>query len=102
MRPDGWDPIEEDEVCSEALELVLRFAAAEDPDGVEAEPIDEGEREDLVDEMIEGVLEIYDRLAPAREQALKPATFRHDGPPPGRNDPCSCGSGKKYKHCHGR
>jgi preprotein translocase subunit SecA len=19
----------------------------------------------------------------------------------GRNDPCSCGSGKKYKHCHG-
>jgi uncharacterized protein len=21
---------------------------------------------------------------------------------PGRNDPCYCGSGKKYKHCHGR
>jgi preprotein translocase subunit SecA len=21
---------------------------------------------------------------------------------PGRNDPCPCGSGKKYKHCHGR
>jgi preprotein translocase subunit SecA len=20
--------------------------------------------------------------------------------PPGRNDPCWCGSGKKYKHCH--
>ncbi|HRQ10742.1 MAG TPA: SEC-C metal-binding domain-containing protein, partial [Trueperaceae bacterium] len=20
----------------------------------------------------------------------------------GRNDPCPCGSGKKYKHCHGR
>ena len=20
---------------------------------------------------------------------------------PGRNDPCPCGSGKKYKHCHG-
>jgi SEC-C motif len=20
---------------------------------------------------------------------------------PGRNDPCSCGSGKKFKHCHG-
>jgi preprotein translocase subunit SecA len=19
-----------------------------------------------------------------------------------RNDPCPCGSGKKYKHCHGR
>jgi preprotein translocase subunit SecA len=21
---------------------------------------------------------------------------------PGRNEPCYCGSGKKYKHCHGR
>ncbi|HPV59129.1 MAG TPA: SEC-C metal-binding domain-containing protein, partial [Rectinema sp.] len=20
----------------------------------------------------------------------------------GRNDPCPCGSGKKYKYCHGR
>ena len=22
-------------------------------------------------------------------------------PTPGRNDPCPCGSGKKYKKCHG-
>ena len=26
----------------------------------------------------------------------------HEGPKLGRNDPCWCGSGKKYKHCHGR
>jgi Tfp pilus assembly protein PilF len=24
-----------------------------------------------------------------------------DFPVPGRNDPCPCGSGKRYKHCHG-
>ena len=24
------------------------------------------------------------------------------GPKIGRNDPCPCGSGKKYKNCHGR
>jgi preprotein translocase subunit SecA len=24
------------------------------------------------------------------------------GPKIGRNDPCPCGSGKKYKQCHGR
>jgi preprotein translocase subunit SecA len=29
-----------------------------------------------------------------------PAT--RDGPKVGRNDPCPCGSGKKYKHCHGQ
>jgi preprotein translocase subunit SecA len=26
----------------------------------------------------------------------------HAAPKVGRNDPCPCGSGKKYKHCHGR
>jgi SEC-C motif-containing protein len=26
-------------------------------------------------------------------------TVRRDGPKVGRNDPCSCGSGKKYKKC---
>jgi preprotein translocase subunit SecA len=27
---------------------------------------------------------------------------QHGGPKVGRNDPCPCGSGKKYKHCHGQ
>jgi preprotein translocase subunit SecA len=29
------------------------------------------------------------------------ATVRRDGDKTGRNDPCPCGSGKKYKKCHG-
>mgnify|MGYP002621697078 CR=1 FL=1 len=28
--------------------------------------------------------------------------IRHDQPKIGRNDPCPCGSGKKFKNCHGR
>jgi preprotein translocase subunit SecA len=28
------------------------------------------------------------------------APLRHEGPRVGRNDPCPCGSGKKYKKCH--
>jgi preprotein translocase subunit SecA len=28
--------------------------------------------------------------------------FVREGQKVGRNDPCPCGSGKKYKHCHGR
>jgi hypothetical protein len=28
--------------------------------------------------------------------------FRHQNPKVGRNDPCPCGSGKKFKHCHGK
>ena len=30
------------------------------------------------------------------------AQVRRTVPKVGRNDPCPCGSGKKYKHCHGR
>jgi preprotein translocase subunit SecA len=33
------------------------------------------------------------------EAAEQPAVA---GPKIGRNDPCPCGSGKKYKHCHGK
>ncbi len=34
--------------------------------------------------------------------APKQDPFVHGAPKLGRNDPCSCGSGKKYKKCHGR
>ena len=30
-----------------------------------------------------------------------PAEIQGDAPKAGRNDPCPCGSGKKYKKCHG-
>ena len=30
-----------------------------------------------------------------------PGTVRREAPKVGRNDPCPCGSGKKYKSCHG-
>jgi len=32
--------------------------------------------------------------------APKTAPIRRE-PLPGRNDPCPCGSGKKFKQCHG-
>jgi len=32
---------------------------------------------------------------------LKNPTVRYEVPLPGRNDPCPCGSGKKFKKCHG-
>ena len=35
-------------------------------------------------------------------QETDPATHVAEVPKVGRNDPCPCGSGKKYKQCHGR
>ena len=34
-------------------------------------------------------------------QDAKVETFHRNAPKVGRNDPCPCGSGKKYKKCHG-
>ena len=34
-------------------------------------------------------------------QTLKTETVKRDADKVGRNDPCPCGSGKKYKKCHG-
>lgn len=36
------------------------------------------------------------------ETTTDPATQTAEVPRVGRNDPCPCGSGKKYKHCHGK
>ncbi len=38
----------------------------------------------------------YDPSEPVKQEPIKV------GPKVGRNDPCPCGSGKKYKQCHGR
>ena len=43
-------------------------------------------------EMLEG-----GRLLPDKVE-----TYRREEPKVGRNDPCPCGSGKKYKKCHGK
>jgi preprotein translocase subunit SecA len=36
------------------------------------------------------------------EATLRRQTEADALPRVGRNDPCPCGSGKKYKHCHGK
>ncbi len=39
--------------------------------------------------------------APEQEIVLPKVTIRREVPKVGRNDPCPCGSGKKFKNCHG-
>jgi preprotein translocase subunit SecA len=40
-------------------------------------------------------------MAEASQAGTRPQTVRRQVPKVGRNDPCPCGSGKKYKKCHG-
>ncbi len=76
---------------------------------------------DMFDEMIRNIQEDTvktllrlrkENVSVEREQVAKPVAASHGGDGPkapkkremgkvGRNDPCPCGSGKKYKNCHG-
>ena len=51
-----------------------------------------------------GVAGQADGSSPTAQAAAHPdsATLVRSHPKVGRNDPCPCGSGKKYKHCHGK
>ena len=55
-------------------------------------------REDLLDE---ACFAIQDLRVWWLDHAPRPATRRVQAAP-GRNDPCPCGSGKKFKKCHGQ
>jgi preprotein translocase subunit SecA len=53
---------------------------------------------------------VNEQAARANQQAARGASHAPQrptqpiiaGPKVGRNDPCPCGSGKKYKQCHGK
>jgi preprotein translocase subunit SecA len=48
---------------------------------------------------------VTSNLAPAEDENAELAvveTYTRSGPKIGRNSPCPCGSGRKYKHCHGQ
>lgn len=92
-----------DDAVSVALARLYRHLPAETPQ--ERELVDTLDREqplatldDAIEELVVTVADLWDLTEEAR---YKVETVRHDVPKPGRNDPCHCGSGKKYKHCHG-
>jgi preprotein translocase subunit SecA len=62
-----------------------------------AASIDNSKKEDYRDNLGKGPSE-----APKESKAKAQETIRRDAPKVGRNDPCPCGSGKKYKNCCGK
>ncbi|WP_372526162.1 UPF0149 family protein [Piscinibacter sp.] len=54
--------------------------------------------DDAIEELVVTVADLSDLT---RDSRYKVDTVKRETPKVGRNDPCPCGSGKKYKHCHG-
>lgn len=54
-----------------------------------------------VHQSISGISSLPEAEQPEETMADKRKPIVRDAPKVGRNDPCPCGSGKKYKKCHG-
>jgi uncharacterized protein len=54
--------------------------------------------DEAVEDLVSAVADLWDLTSDARFHVK---TIRRDVPKVGRNDPCPCGSGRKYKQCHG-
>ena len=102
LREQEWDQwLDENDWIEEIFDQLDRLASGEaiNPDDPEAPATPVGYRERLAI-----VIDLPSMLADLnhhRVHALTPRTpiRREEGP--GRNDPCPCGSGRKYKKCCG-
>ncbi|HNW64644.1 MAG TPA: SEC-C metal-binding domain-containing protein, partial [Piscinibacter sp.] len=55
--------------------------------------------DDAIEDLIVVVADLDDLT---RDLRYKVETVKREEPKVGRNDPCPCGSGKKFKQCHGK
>jgi len=126
LRPDAWAGLDDDDEHADALDPVMRLVAeAEGVDGDDEEAgevrylngggnsadsaasgqgdaIAGDERDELLHAMFDGVQDVFDFFRDERERRLGPqAPIRRDADKLGRNDPCRCGSGRKFKNCCG-
>lgn len=109
--PPGVDPAQlEQLLSSERGQLMADFGAFCQERGYEGQPtggMDE-EMQALHEEWLQTPRDTLEGKKPAQMLdggGLFPervVTYRREEPKVGRNDPCPCGSGKKFKKCHGR
>jgi len=104
MRHDGWAELVNDEKDGGCLRMMMLCHEHDEDPEMRPEPISPEKREELMLRMAAGLVAAY-RYFRAHRQAYAGTTFtpepRRTAPKVGRNDPCPCGSGKKYKKCCG-
>lgn len=99
LRRDAWRPLTgDDETADLVMPILILTARGDDPDfGVVVQ--NEEKRRELVDMLPACAAGIHAFWLARRSGWSLP---RRNPDKTGRNDPCPCGSGRKYKHCCGR
>jgi uncharacterized protein len=109
LRRESWGDLIHDEAHGGSLIPIFALAHEHDPDPElrpYQEPISAEQRETIIVHLAAGVMYIYKYFAAKRRMTLNldagNTTYRRPTRKVGRNDPCPCGSAKKYKHCCGK
>jgi uncharacterized protein len=109
LRKANWADLIDDEENGGSLIPIFTLAHEHDPDPAMRpykEPVSAELRETLIVGAAAGMNKIYHYFEAQRLLGTEPlrdmSTFRRTTPKIGRNDPCPCGSGKKFKHCCGK
>ena len=102
-RAASWrDLIDSDDHGGPMLPIML-LAHEHDPDpAMRPPPVANAKREELIQMMIASMTVIYRFFEPHRRSLAQTSLhvpLRREGPKIGRNEPCPCGSGRKFKHC---
>ena len=102
-RPGSWNDLINSEEEGGCLLPMMMLAHEHDPDPeLRPPPIEGDKREELIAAMIAGLTRTYRYFERRRRAYATPsanAPLRRQTPKIGRNEPCPCGSGRKYKHC---
>jgi uncharacterized protein len=107
LRRAEWSRLLDDEQHGGWLVPIFALAHEHDPDPEMrpyTEPLGTELREKLIVGAAAGLIGIYRHFASQRSremQSLSDTTVRRIAPKVGRNDPCPCGSGRKFKQCCG-
>ncbi len=84
----------------------VQVARQEEVDAIEAERRRNAPKMQFRHARVEGLVNEYSEQQAAQQQtgeeAARQQPFVRQGKKIGRNDPCPCGSGKKFKQCHGK
>lgn len=99
MDPEGWSELLDSDRALELVTPMFLYGTEEGWEKLEEHPEEADKNHDALAEAIGPcVIGIRDYWLPHRKAT---STFRRETEKVGRNDPCPCGSGKKFKKCCG-
>jgi uncharacterized protein len=109
LRKEYWSDLIDDEEHGGSLIPIFALAHENSPDPAMRpykEPVSAELRETLIVGAAAGMNKIYHYFETQRllgnDSIGNMTTFRRSMPKIGRNEPCPCGSGRKFKHCCGK